>query len=348
MSDSKYSRASSSALVLLALCGVAGCPIGQQGPAPSGSATPGTTAPLGSPTPTPTLTEQPLTLIVSAASTAAMTVEVKDADFKPVRTDLWFYKTTDASYSALNGVRSAEYSRRTAGFFLPADALGVMTGYSPADDGVSRNGVMTDSTDRLAIDGRVTVSLPAGIAAGDKIMVAAAIEDQRYYGAGVFELPSGKPSDAPAFNKPLTHKRVTYEADIKPIIEKSCLGCHSAGGKIARIPMESWHDIVEKPFAGQQGFGFEILVEPGAPALSGFTRRTRPGLGRTPRLWYGKGGYRWGFDPNGNIVNDRRMPPLQDPSSQEPDGDGPPSYYDTHFDEYKVLYDWVAQGAPEK
>ncbi|MBM3275939.1 MAG: hypothetical protein FJZ00_12360 [Candidatus Sericytochromatia bacterium] len=327
-----------------------GCIIDTQ-QAPGTAATAAATsspAPTASPSPTAptTVTEQPLILLVTAASTAAMTVEVRDADFRAVRTDLWFYKVSGSTYSALSGVSAAEFERRTPNFFLPSEVLGKPTGYEPADDGMSRNGVMTDSADRESADGRVIVKLPAGLKSGDKILVAAALEDQRYYGAKVFELPSGQPSDAPAFNDPRTYKRLTF-ADVKTIIEANCAGCHSPGGKIARIPMTTWSELVEKSFGGESGIGFEILVEPGAPALSGLTRRARPGLGRTGKLWYGKGGYRWAFDSTGNIASDRRMPP-EKTDGQEPESDGPRAYFDTHLDDFKTLYNWVAQGAPEK
>lgn len=304
--------------------------------APSAEPTPALTP---SPRPVVYVTEKPLTLLMTAASTTFFTLEVKDAAFNPVRTDLWLYWWNGSSYVPFRDFTVPGAKRRSANFMLPATSLGVPTGYEPADNG-SLNGLMTDGAYRPDIDGVVDVTLTREATAGTKILVAAALEDQRYYGARVFDLPTGAASAAPLHHEPRQHVKRTYIDDVQPLLKKSCTNCHNT----TFMPMESYEDLVTR---GLYYNRTEYHTEPGAPALSGLVRRMRPGLGTEAKKWYGKQGWRWNFDFNGKIVADRRMPP-QALDGEVPESDGRASYYDTRLDEYKILWDWVAQGAPER
>lgn len=336
----------------------AGPPGPPEGPAPQANAGTPSLAPA-SPVPTPlpdAPAEQPLTILLTSASTQSITIEVKDADFRPVRTDLWLYRWNGETYVPLSGIEPLQSShrRRSGNFMLPADLGGEPTGFEPATLPASPtlHGVLSDGADRRQIDGKVDVTLGAeGVPDGTRILVAAALEDQRYYGARVFDLPGGVPSDAPLYSSPIRHPRRTW-ADVAPILARAtCTACHGPQGQAASLPMLTYRDLVERNFKAPPGREFdpalagEHMLEPGVPALSGLVRRTRPGLGEEARKWYGKP-VRFNLDPAGNVVGDRRMPP-QDVTGLAPDADGPPSYFDSHPQEYKVLWDWVAQGAPE-
>lgn len=324
--------------------------------APSAAASPTPAGPTPAPTPVPDAPpEKKLRILMTTSSTHTVTVEIKDEAFNPVRTDLWFYRLEGTDYVPFKGVTplQSNHRRRSANFMLPAEVLGTPTGFNPAADG-GLHGVLTDGSDRKQIDGKVDIKLgETGVPDGTKILIAAALEDQRYYGARVFELPSGLPSDAPRFDSPVQHKLRTYEGDVKAILDRAtCTACHGPHGKAERLPLLTYRDLVERNFKAPPGQEFdqtlsgEHMLEPGVPALSGIVRRAQPGLGEEPKKWYGKP-TRYNLDLSGNVVSDRRMPP-QDVAGLAPDSDGPPSYFDTHLDEYRIFWEWVAQGAPEK
>lgn len=333
------------ASTLLALsCQLAPPQTAGQQPTPTPSPTP-TPTPTPEPTPTPTprpveyVTEQPVTLLMTAASSMSFTIEVKDQAFNPVRTDLWLYRWDGAQYVPFKDFTVPGAKRRSANFMLPAVVLGASTSFVPANDG-GLNGLLTDGSSRQDIDGLVTVNLSGGVPDGTKILVAAAREDQRYYGAKVFTLPNGTPSDAPPYNAPEQHIKRTFVDDVKPILQARCVSCHVGNFQ----PMDTVNDLLNRSIYPNRT---EYMVEAGSPALSGLVRRSVPGLGNEAKKWYGKNGWRWNFDVNGNIAADRRMPP-ESFVGETPESDGKQAYFDTHLDEFKILYDWVAQGAPER
>lgn len=310
---------------------------------PATTATPAPQEPAADPTSRPLVpapAEQPLSIFLTIVSSTSLTLEVKDASLAPVRTDLWLYRRDGERYVPFSDFTVPGAKRRSPNFMLPAEVLGASTSFSPADDG-GRHGLMTDGSNRDAIDGSVEVTLNQALPDGTRLLVAAALEDQRYYGARTFELPTGGPGPVPLFNTPVPHVRRTFQDDVKPILAKSCISCHAAGNW---MPMETHDDLLNR---GLYDSRTEFLVEAGAPALSGFVRRTRPGLGAEAKKWYGKQGRRWSIDFNGVIIGDRRMPPesTRDVTSE---ADGSVAYFDTHLDEYRILWDWVAQGAPER
>lgn len=87
-----------------------------------------------------------------------------------------------------------------------------------------------------------------------------------------------------------------------------------------------------------------ILVEPGALAVSDLLQRARPDEagGTSPQglAWCGSHGSRYNAG-----YGDRRMPSTTQ-STATADWTDQPTDFDTHPEEFQILYDWVAQGAP--
>jgi hypothetical protein len=218
-----------------------------------------------------------------------------------------------------------------------------------------------------AIKGAVDVTLAAAPTA--PVLAIVAVEDERYAGAAAID-PEGKPAAVPSgLGVPETHIARTYTNDVAPIINDLCLTCHSANGLAALYHLSSYDDLVLRNYAyyeakqacdtvGAQDAGAQTaceqsitrvgyMIEPGAPANSNLARRCRPdeqkSLSPVGALWYGnRNGDR--FDVHG----DRRMPSTNT-SPAAPDAGqlaGPPTYFDNSPDKYQVIFDWIAQGAP--
>lgn len=87
----------------------------------------------------------------------------------------------------------------------------------------------------------------------------------------------------------------------------------------------------------------EFLVEPGAPAVSDLTKRSRPdeSAGTSPLglAWYGSRGNRYSV-----IYGDRRMPATTQ-STDAGDWKNAPIVFDMSPRQFQLIYDWVAQGA---
>ena len=309
----------------------------------------------------------------TAAATATVRITTRDGA-TPVRTDIWLYTLVGGQLQELDAF-TATKSRKTGRLLLPATLGGVPSGLVPADDG-RVNGLMTDG-DRgslvhgsfvSAIDGTVMVTLQAPPT--DPIVVVAGVEDQRYAGAAVL-MADGSPGIVPAgVGAPETHRRVSYEREVAPIIASNCVaGCHHPAGPFdaALYLMDTRDHLVNNNFGLAEDTqdcqamfpddaarradcvhnvtAAEFLVEPGAPALSGLLLRARPdeALGSSPLglVWYGDGSKKARYDAD---YGDRRMPSTTI-STMMSDWTNAPTYFDVTPGDFQVLYDWVAQGA---
>ncbi len=306
-------------------------------------------APTDDPPPDPgTLTESPLSIRLAAFGPENATLEVTDGQGKPVQTDLWLYLRApgEGSFKPFEAFREPTGNRRVRAFLLPSTVLGKPTGFEPADEGFN-NGLQTDPAVRAQIDGQVELEFTAPMASGSVLWVKAALEDQRYHGGAAFRFPDGAVVDPPEPSTASVHPRRTYETHIRPWIEKNgCLTCHGATDPERRnLPVASYADLVTTSVFYNP---IEYLVEPGNPALSPLVRRSRPGIDARMPTWIGYGNRRWRIAPDLEVLGDRRMPPQQDVSGETSNSLGQPITLDEHPEDFKVLYDWVAQGAPER
>jgi hypothetical protein len=318
------------------------------------------------------LQEKPLTVTLSLADTN-LHVSVADGA-TPVMTDVWLYTIENGTPKPLTAfTESPANKRKVRRLMLPCKIGGMSSGLLPCDDG-SQNGVMTDLVrDKLsngmytpAIKGVVDVALAT--APSSPVLAVVAVEDERYAGAAAID-PSGQPVAVPAgLGMPEIHVARSYAKDVAPIINDLCLTCHSANGVAALYHLASYDDIVLRNYAyyeakqacdalGDAGAQMACeqsitrvgyMVEPGAPANSNLARRSRPdelkSVSPVGALWYGnRNGDR--FDAHG----DRRMPSTNT-SAVAPDMGQPagaPTYFDNRPEEFQILFDWIAQGAPQ-
>jgi hypothetical protein len=333
---------------------VAGCTGGKSTAGnPVGPSAPGSPPPSIAPTQAPsapvgTIRELALSIRLADSSSGNATFEVTDAQGKPVQTDLWLYLRApgDAGFRPFEAFREPTGNRRVRSFLLPSSVLGRATGFAPADEGLN-NGIQTDPAVRDQIDGQVEVTFTSPLASGSTLWVKAALEDQRYHGGAAFRWPDGVAVDPPESSTASEYPRRTYEADIRPWMERNgCLSCHGATDPDRKnLPVASYADLVTKSVFYNP---IEYLVEPGNPALSPLIRRSRPGVDSRMSSWIGYGNRRWRISPDLEVLGDRRMPPQQDVTGETSNSLGKPISLDEHPEEFKLLYDWVAQGAPER
>lgn len=107
-------------------------------------------------------------------------------------------------------------------------------------------------------------------------------------------------------------ERLTYRADIQPLFERSCYGCHAAGVKMGSLDLETWEGL-------QRGGNNGTIVAPGKPGesrlytmLLGHTAPAMPMDGKVlpraqidaVRLWIEQGA-----DP-GDALSPPRLPRL--------------------------------------
>jgi len=268
---------------------------------------------------------------------------------------------------AFTAFQDPESRRKSRRLMMPGTIAGQPSGLVPADGG-NENGFMSDGVREhrhdgkavSAIDGDVVIALDS--VPPSPLVVVAGIEDQRYAGAAAIDA-SGAPATLPAgIGAPEQHVPRTFETDIKPIL-KQCLDCHAPVGEAESLPLVTYDDVVSFDLAFAKGKAdcatkhadqaaysacvnaiteVEYLVEPGAPALSPIARRMRPDEERSASVeglkWFGKGGKRYGGH------GDRRMPP-ENTTEDASDDRSAPTYFDTHPQEFQIVFDWIAQGA---
>lgn len=287
----------------------------------------------------------------------------------PVRTDLWLYTLeNDGQLKAFTAFKDPDSKRKSRRRMLPATIAGQPSHLTPADNG-EENGVMSDGVREKrqngqtssAIDGEVVIALEAPPTS--PLVVVAGIEDQRYAGAAGIAANGGSVA-VTGIGGPEKHVARTFDKDIKPLFEQ-CVDCHAPNAEVADIKLVTYDDVVNFDLAFAEGQAecakkhagdeaarttcvnaiseVEYLVEPGAPALSPIARRTRPDeeQNASPEglKWFGKGGKRFGGH------GDRRMPP-ENTTADASDDRNAPIYFDTHPQQYQILFDWIAQGAP--
>jgi hypothetical protein len=311
---------------------------------------------------------------VSTPATATLTITAHDGD-TPIVTDLWLYNVDDADQlTQLTGFTSTA-ARKAPGLMLPATIGGKASGLSPADDGRA-NGLMTSTTrGKLVdgafvstVDGKVVVTLAA--VPTSAIVVVAAVEDQRYGGAAAINVDgSTRAVPAGAFTLE-THTEVSYARDVAPLVKRTCLTqCHNTTGPNGAnmYLLDTQDHLVNDNFALtedttdckadnasgspelaaciQQITKAQFLVEPGAPAATDLLQRSRPdedkGSSITGLAWFGGGTPKTRYNAK---YGDRRMPSTTT-LTQASHWTDLPTEFDLHPEEFKVLYDWVAQGA---
>lgn len=298
-----------------------------------------------------------------------LTITVKDAG-APVMTDAWLYTLKAGVMTPLTGFQDPDSKRKYRGLLLPCKLANAPSGLAPCDNG-ELNGIMTDAVrdtlangaKKTAIDGTVKVTLDA--APTDTIVVVVAREDERYAGAAGID-PSGQPATPPVgVGAPESHPVVTYTKDIQPLIKSLCLSCHTKGLVAGDYPLDSYDNVVNFDFGHKESVEAceaktpgdqaaidacvaaitktEYMIELGNPVQSTLIRRTRPdeekSASLTGSLWWGtKTGAR--FDDHG----DRRMPSLNTTADTGDDVAGA-TYFDGKPTDFKLLWDWIAQGA---
>ena len=303
---------------------------------------------------------------------ATLTITAHDGAV-PLITDLWLYTLDGAQNPTPLTAFTSTATRKSPHLMLPATIGGRPSGLVPADIGVA-NGLMTGTTrGKLAdgafvstVTGRVVVSFAAIPTA--PILVVAAVEDQRYAGAAAIN-PDGSAAQVPAgIGEPETHALRSFARDVAPILKAQCELCHQPKGpenadfyKVTGTRDELVNDnfvIAEQTLkcqtadAGQPVADCvraiteaQFLVEPGAPAASGLLQRSRPdedaGTSASGLAWYGSRGNRYN-----TTYGDRRMPSTVYTTDPK-DWTNAPAFFDLHPDQFQVIYDWVAQGAPE-
>jgi hypothetical protein len=314
------------------------------------------------------LDEKVLDVQLTLAGTT-LTITVKDAG-TPVMTDAWLYTLKAGVMTPLTGFQDPDSKRKYRGLLLPCTLAKAPSGLAPCDNG-ELNGIMTDAVrdtlangaNKSAIDGTVKVTLDA--APTDTIVVVVAREDERYAGAAGID-PNGQAATLPVgVGAPESHVAVTYTKDVQPLIKSLCTSCHTKGLIAGDYPLDTYDNVVNFDFGHKESVEAceaktpgnqaaidaciaaitktEYMIELGNPALSTLIRRARPDEEKSASLigsaWWGtKTGAR--FDDHG----DRRMPSLNTTADTADDVAGA-----THFDDkpadFKVLWDWIAQGA---
>jgi hypothetical protein len=304
------------------------------------------------------------------------TLNVAVTDGKnPIMTDVWLYSLQGTSVQPITSFTSPATKRRSPARMMPCFLSGQPSGLWPCDIG-EQNGVMTDTVHATLaggvysanIHGQVAVPLPA--LPQTPVMVVVGIEDQRFTGAAAID-PAGNAVAVPAgYGVPGSHRVRTY-GDVAPILKANCVSCHKASsgvGDAPLFPMDSYDNLVNNNTAYAEGkqscieknptdmaaqqaciaaiTRVQYLVEPGAPANSNLLMHARPDENRsvspTGLLWYGARGSRV------TQSGDRRMPPQTlDAPPDMGTVDPQPTYFDLHPEEYQILFDWVAQGAPQ-
>ncbi|MFO0758823.1 MAG: hypothetical protein U0359_20190 [Byssovorax sp.] len=361
---------------LLAACGGSSTTTGAGGSTSSTTVTTGATtsgtggAGSGGGGAAPTFVEKSVAVTLGLQGNV-LTITVKDGA-TPVLTDVWLYTFEDNALKPITAFQDPDSPRKHRGLMLPCTIDGESSGLLPCDKG-ELNGVMTGEVrDKIVggktepdIDGTVAVTLDAPPTA--PIVVIAAIEDQRYAGAGAIDA-SGKAIALPVdVGKPETHEVVTYTKDVQPIFAVRCVSCHSKDGMTSGFPLVTYEDVVsfnfafgEEEEACEEQFpndpagldacvkgitAVEYMVELGAPAVSPLARRTRPdedkGASAIGLKWFGKSGARFGDH------GDRRMPPSNTTADPGDDDPGKPNYFDNNPGEYRLIWSWIAQGCPE-
>lgn len=319
--------------------------------------------------PPPTVTEKLVT--VDLALTGTQLVITAHDGSTPVITDLWLY---NGDKTPLTGFTSTA-ARKSPDLMLPATANNHPSGLVPAADGRAnglmtntKRGVLMNGTFMSTVDGKVTVTLAA--APTQPIVVIAGVEDQRYAGAAAINA-DGTAGTVPAGlgGTVETHNVRSYKDDVLPILQFRCGSCHKADmppfSANFYLVTGTRDELVNDNFALKEATEdcedanpagaardaciaaitkTEYLVEPGAPAVSDLLTRSRPdemgdqsvqGL-----LWWGSKGARYNAE-----YGDRRMPStVDDPDTTK--WTHQPTDFDVHPEEFQVLYDWVAQGAP--
>jgi hypothetical protein len=354
-------------LVSILTTGLAAC--GGDKPAGNGSDGPDMTAVAPA-----LMQERPLSVTLSLSGTN-LHIVVADG-LIPVMTDVWLYTIENGAPKPLTTfMESSANKRKVRRMMLPCTIGGMPSGLVPCDDG-SQNGIMTDLVRETlhngvytpALRGAVDVVLAAAPTA--PILAVAAVEDQRYAGAAAID-PSGQAAAVPAgLGIPEMHIARTYSNDVAPIIHDQCSTCHNPDGVAQLYHLSSYDDIVLRNYAyyeakqvcdllGAQDAGAQMaceqnitrvgyMIEPGAPANSNLARRSRPDEQKSRSsvgaLWYGnRNGDR--FDAHG----DRRMPSTNTTAVGPDMGQaaGGPTYFDDMPDKFQVIFDWIAQGAPQ-
>jgi hypothetical protein len=288
-------------------------------------------------------------------------------------TDLWLY-TLDGSgnMTPLGDFADPVSKRKSRRLLMPCTLNGNPSGLVPCDMG-NQNGVMTDAVSQTLQNGvyapAITgvVEVPLNSPPTSPVLVVAAVEDERYYGAAAID-PAGNPVAVPdGVGVPDSHPVRTYSRDVAPIIASTCLQCHGPSGIASVHRLASYDDLVSRNIAFaesqqkcQQAFvsnggaeqvceqainRVQFMIERGAPAASNLARRCRPdenmSVSPVGLQWYGNSsGSR--FDQTG----DRRMPS----TDVNPDMGTLaqlPTYFDNNPQDYQVIFDWIAQGAPQ-
>lgn len=291
----------------------------------------------------------------------------------PVMTDVWLYTIEGGVPTPITAFTDPPTKRRSRRLMMPCTLAGVPSGLVPCNDGVA-NGVMTDLVRETLANGVYTPAIKGVVdvvlttAPTSPVLVVAAVEDERYAGAAAIGL-DGKPVAVPqGLGVPQSHRARSYTQDVAPIIQSSCIGCHNSAGVAPLHLLNSYSDVVLRNFAFyesqarcQQKYPMdataeqacekaitqvEYMIERGAPAASGLAQRCRPddlkSVSPEGLLWYGFGSSRFGRD------GDNRMPsttttPVTD-MGQPP---ALPTYFDEHPADYQIIFDWIAQGAPQ-
>src|ERR1700687_919112 len=78
-----------------------------------------------------------------------------------------------------------------------------------------------------------------------------------------------------------TPKRIEYENDVKPIFQRHCLTCHSAGQTTAGLSLESYAGVLK-------GGGSGEIVKPGRSALSLLYQVVAQETDGVPRMPFGQ------------------------------------------------------------
>jgi hypothetical protein len=313
------------------------------------------------------LEEKALSVQLGLTGTS-LKISVRD-NGAPVRTDLWLYTLENGQLKAFSAFKDPDSKRKSRRLMLPATIGGQPSHLAPADNG-DENGFMSDGAREKrqngqtssAIDGDVVVALDA--VPTSPLVVVAGIEDQRYAGAAGIDANGAAVAVPAGVGVPAKHTARSFVTDIKPLFEQ-CVDCHAANAEVEDIKLVTYDEVVNFDLAFAEGQAqcakkhagdeaartacvnaiteVEYLVEPGAPALSPIARRTRPDEERNASAeglkWFGKGGKRYGGH------GDRRMPP-ENTTEVTSDDRNEPIYFDTHPQQYQILFDWIAQGAP--
>ena len=162
-----------------------------------------------------------------------------------------------------------------------------------------------------------------------------------------------------------THTVVTYTKHLKPKIQQLCTSCHADGLVAGDYPLDTYDNVVGFDFHHHEGIEeceaatpgdqtaidactaaiseTEYMIERGNPALSPMIHRSRPDEEKSMSAL---GSTWWGSDTGARFddTGDRRMPSLNTTADLTDDKAGP-TYFDGDPADFKLFWDWVAQGA---